>query len=55
LKLAFADFLAGRTEESTPEETLLLIHRLVTLLRPKYQARPTGQKRGKEVETAARC
>jgi len=48
-------FLAGRTEESTPEETLLLIHRLVSLLPPEYQARLTGDERGKEAETAARC
>jgi hypothetical protein len=55
LELVCADFLAGRTEESTPDETLLLIHRLVSLLPPEYQARLTGQKRDKEAEAAARC
>jgi hypothetical protein len=29
LELICADFLAGRTEESSPEETLLVLHRLV--------------------------
>jgi len=53
LKLAFADFLAGGTEESTHKDKLL-IHRLVTLLRPEYQAHLTRQKKRKEVETAAR-
>jgi hypothetical protein len=37
LELVCADFLAGRTEESTPEETLLLIDRLVSFLPPEYQ------------------
>ena len=39
LELICADFLAGRTEESTPEEILILIHRLLTVLPPDYQAR----------------
>jgi len=39
LELIAADFLAGRTEESTPEEILLLIHRLLQLLPPDYHAR----------------
>jgi len=55
LELVCADFLAGRTEESTAEETLLLIHRLVSLLPPEYRARLSGEERGKEAETAARC
>jgi len=38
LELICADFLSGRTEESTPEEILLVIHRLVQLLPPEYQA-----------------
>jgi hypothetical protein len=37
LALVWGDFLAGRTEESTPEETLVLIDRLVSLLPPEYQ------------------
>jgi hypothetical protein len=55
LELICADFLAGRTEESSPEETLLLIHRLFTLLPPDYQARLTSEGEGLEVETATRC
>ncbi len=39
LELVCADFLVGRTEESAPEEIPLLIHRLVGLLPPDYQAR----------------
>jgi len=54
LKLVCADFLAGRTEESTPEEILLVIHRLLTLLPPDYQARLTGQEEGMELETAGK-
>ena len=45
LELGCADFLAGRTEESTPEEILMLIHHLVKLLPPEYQARLAGQGR----------
>jgi hypothetical protein len=55
LELVCADFLAGRTEESTAEETLLLIHRLVSLLPGEYQARLAGQNRGRELETAGKC
>jgi hypothetical protein len=43
LELICADFLAGRTEESSPEETLLVIQRLVGLLPPEYLTRVTGQ------------
>jgi len=50
-----ADFLAGRTEESTPEEILMLIQHLVKLLPPEYQARLAGQGREEELERAARC
>ena len=55
LELVCADFLAGRTEESSAEETLLLIHRLVSLLPGEYQARLAGQNRGRELERAGRC
>jgi len=39
LEMICADFLAGRTEESTPEETLLLIDRLVRRLPGEYRER----------------
>ena len=39
LELVCADFLAGRGEESSPEEILMVIHRLVSLLPPEYQGR----------------
>ena len=54
LELVCADFLAGRTEESTPEEILMVIHRLVHLLPPEYQAGLAGQGGGREVETASK-
>ena len=50
-----ADFLAGRTKESRPEEVRMRIQHLVTPLPPKYQARFAGQERGEESERAARC
>ena len=37
LELVCADFLAGRGEESSPEEILMVIHRLVHLLPLEYQ------------------
>jgi len=43
LELVCADFLAGRTEESSPEEILLVIERLVRLLPPEYTPRVTGK------------
>ena len=55
LELVCADFLAGRTEESAPEEILLLIHRLVALLPPDNQARIAGRNADKVQEPAARC
>ena len=55
LELICADFLAGRTEESTPEEILLLIHRLLTLLPPDHQARLARQSETTELEPADRC
>jgi hypothetical protein len=45
LELICADFLAGRTEESTPEEILTVIQDLVKLLPPEYQACLAGQDR----------
>ncbi len=42
LELVCADFLAGRSEESSPEEILLLIERLAGLLPEEYQARVKG-------------
>ena len=55
LELICADFLAGRGEESTPEEILMVIDRLVHLLPADYQARLAGQNRDREVETAGKC
>ena len=42
LELVCADFLAGRTEESSPEEILLVVERLVRLLPPEYTPRVTS-------------
>ena len=55
LELICADFLAGRTEESAPEEILLVIHRLVSLLPPDYQAGLGGKAAGAELEPVERC
>ena len=55
LELVCADFLAGRTEESTPEEMLLVIHRLVHLLPPDYQARLANHSEEVESEAARKC
>jgi hypothetical protein len=55
LELVCADFLAGRGEESSAEEILMVIHRLVHLLPPGYQACLVGPSRGKELESAGRC
>jgi hypothetical protein len=55
LELVCADFLAGRTEESSPEEILLVIHRLVNLLPADYQARLVGKAQAPEPEAARRC
>jgi hypothetical protein len=43
LELICADFLAGRTEESSPEETLLVIQRLVSLVPTEYLTRVASQ------------
>ena len=50
LELVYADFLAGRTEESTPEEILLVIHRLVHLLPPDCRARLSTESEASELE-----
>jgi hypothetical protein len=56
LELVCADFLAGRTEESSPEEILLVIERLVKVLPEEYQTRLIGKPDGEaEIETAKRC
>jgi len=55
LELVCADFLAGRTEESTPEEILLVIHRLVHLLPPDYQARLANHSEEAASEAARKC
>jgi hypothetical protein len=43
LELVSADFLAGRTEESSPEETLLVIQPLLSLVPPEYLTRVVSQ------------
>ena len=55
LELICADFLAGRTEESTPEEILMLIQHLVKLLPPEYQAPLASEEREEELDRATRC
>ena len=55
LELVCADFLAGRTEESTAEEILMLIHHLVKLLPAEYQVRLAGQERGEALARAGGC
>ena len=55
LELICADFLADRTEESTPGEILSVIHRLVSLLPPDYQVGLHGQAGGAELEPVERC
>ena len=55
LELICADFPAGRGEESSPEETLMVIHRLMHLLPREYQVSLAGQNGSSELETAGRC
>jgi hypothetical protein len=56
LELVCADFLAGRTEESSPEEILLVIERLVRVLPEDYQSRLMGKPNGEgKTEVAQRC
>ena len=54
LELICADFLAGRGEESSPEEILMVIHRLVRLLPQEYQE-GIASDGGREVEDARKC
>jgi hypothetical protein len=49
LELICADFLSGRTEESSPEEILLVLHRLVRILPAEHLARVP------EIETRKKC
>jgi hypothetical protein len=51
LELICADFLAGRTEESSPEEVALLVERLVCLLPPEVRGLIAGIR--KELEAGA--
>jgi len=55
LELVCADFLAGRTEESSPEEIVLVIHRLVNVLPIDYRARLTGKPEAPEPEPVRKC
>jgi hypothetical protein len=55
LELICADFLAGRTEESTPEEILLVIHRLVNLLPADHQPRLANASQDTDSEAASKC
>jgi hypothetical protein len=43
LELICADFLAGQAEESSPEEIVLLVERLLKLLPPDHRPRVVGQ------------
>jgi len=54
-ELVCADSLAGRGDESSPEEILMVIHRLAHLLPREYQENLAGPGRGKELETAGKC
>jgi hypothetical protein len=56
LELVCADFLAGRTEESTAEEILLVIERLVKVLPEDYKSRLIGKPNGETpIEATRRC
>jgi len=55
LELVCADFLAGRGEESSPEEILMVIHRLVQLLPREYQVGLAGPSGGRELGAAGKC
>jgi hypothetical protein len=46
----YADFLAERGEEASREEILMVVHCLEHLLLREYQARLTGQDKGREVQ-----
>ena len=47
-------FSGGRGEESSPEEILMVIHRLVRLLPREYQEGIAGNG-GRELEAAGKC
>ena len=56
LELVCADFLAGRTEESSPEEILLVVDRLVHFLPPEYTSRGMGKgETNKQEEAIEKC
>lgn len=55
LELICADFLAGRTEESSPEEILLLIEHLVRVLPPNYRRRPQDNRVADGQKATMRC
>lgn len=48
-------FSGGEGEESSPEEILMVIDRLVHLPPADYQVRLAGQSGGREVETVRKC
>jgi hypothetical protein len=55
LELVCADFLAGRTEESSPEEILLVIERLLKLLPADYRCRLSGKVEDPHAYVVKRC
>jgi hypothetical protein len=55
LQLTCGDSVAGRTEESSPEEMPLAIHRLVHLLPPDYQAWLARNSEITQAEPVRRC
>jgi hypothetical protein len=55
LELVCADFLAGRTEESSPEEILLVMERLIKLLPADYGGRLGGKAEDPEAEAVKKC
>jgi hypothetical protein len=54
-RMVGTDFLAGRGDESSPEEILMVIHRLVRLLPREYQENLAARSGGRELETAGKC
>ena len=55
LELVCADFLAGRTEESSPEEILLVVERLLKLLPADYRRRLSGKAGDPDAEAVKKC
>jgi len=55
LELVCADFLAGRTEESSPDEILLVIDRLIKVLPTEYQHRSPAASDPEGGKELARC